>query len=371
MPDGDMRARLQMVTVRGVDTVVASTALIGRRQTSIPAAPEGMVFGATDLLTPSLQRLTFVNRSATAVTLTSVGTRRQPSEFVVRDAPSLPLTIAPNASATMVVEFTAPAELAYRDSVVLRFADPCSADRVIPVRGRGRLDAEIYVLLPRVTMDPSADNVQMQIRGITARGATIVSDGNLRLTMRHRASVFVPRSVSPGTIIRNEVVGGIAELEIDIPNVRIGRDTTVLTTIVGQATLGTLDSSDVRAIDVELTVADTTVSVRTYDGYILLDICREGGDRLVDRVGRLAIRALPNPATEQVSIEAEVFEAGLHRIDIVNTEGVVVASASWQHVRGAPPFLMPIAAADLASGSYHVMLTTPTRRRVVPMHIVH
>lgn len=163
----------------------------------------------------------------------------------------------------------------------------------------------------------------------------------------------------------------MAELEIDVPNVRFGRDTTVVTTITGDATLGSVDSSEVRAVDVRLEVADTLVPLRTYDGYIILDICREGGDRLLDRTGGLRISAVPNPASDVLRIQADVFEPGLHTIDIVDVVGTVVSTASWHHERGASGYLMPINAGALASGTYHVVLTTPTRRRQLPLHIIH
>ncbi|MBU3741448.1 MAG: choice-of-anchor D domain-containing protein [Candidatus Kapabacteria bacterium] len=371
LPDGYHDATVGVDVVRQRDTVSISTSLVGRRRTSLPAGPEEIAFGATDLLTPSRQRLAFVNRTGQAVTLTSVGMRGMAQDFVLRDVPTLPLTIPANGSMTCSVEFTARAETTYRDSVVLTFAQPCDAERVVPIWGRGRLDAEVYLLLPRVTVDPAADGFQLRLRGITARGASPVNGGRLRLTMRHRSSVFAVRTITPGTIIRNEVVGGIAELEIDVPNVRVGSDTSLITTITGDATLGIIDSSDVRAVDVRLEVADTLVSLRTYDGFINLDICREGGDRLLDRAGSLAIRATPNPATDDLQITVDVFESGHHTVNIVDVAGSVVATASWQHARGDAPFVLPIAAADLASGVYHIVLITPTRQRVAPLHIIH
>ena len=374
LPDGYHEATLLCTLTSGVAGEVrlqTSTQLLGRRSTALPSAPEAVVFGATDLLTPSRQRLTFVNTSASPVTIASVGMRGVGSAFSVADVPTLPLTIPANGSVSMIIEFTAAVEARYQDSVVLTFASPCNAERIVPVRGRGRLDAEVYVLLPRVTADPAADGYQLPIRGVAARGATLVNAGRLRLTIRHRSSVFAARSISPGTIIRNEVVRGMAELEIDVPNVRFGRDTAVITTITGDATLGTVDSSEVRAIDVRLEVADTLVPLRTYDGYIILDICREGGDRLLDRSGGLQIRALPNPATDNLRIQADVFEPGMHTIEIIDVVGNVVSAASWQHERGAASYTMPINAGVLASGTYHVVLTTPTRRRQVPLHIIH
>ena len=371
LPDAYHDASMRIVVVRRTDTVNIATSLLGRRRSSLPAGPEEVVFGATDLLTPSRQRVAFVNRSAQAVTLTSVGMRGTSQDFVLRDVPTLPLTIPANGSMTCSVEFTSRAETSYRDSIVLRFGQPCDAERVVPVWGRGRLDAEVYLLLPRVTVDPAADGFQLQLRGITARGASVVNGGRLRLTMRHRSSVFAVRSITPGTIIRNEVVGGIAELEIDVPNVRVGSDTSLITTITGDATLGIVDSSDVRAVDVRLEVADTLVSLRTYDGFINLAICREGGDRLLDRAGSLAIRATPNPATNDLQIIVDAFEPGQHVVNILDVAGSVVATASWQHARGDAPFVLPIDAADLASGAYHIVLITPTRQRVVPLHIIH
>ena len=61
----------------------------------------------------------------------------------------------------------------------------------------------------------------------------------------------------------------------------------------------------------------------------------------------------------------------MHTIEIIDVVGNVVSAASWQHERGAASYTMPINAGVLASGTYNVVLTTPTRRRQVPLHIIH
>jgi hypothetical protein len=55
----------------------------------------------------------------------------------------------------------------------------------------------------------------------------------------------------------------------------------------------------------------------------------------------------------------------------VSVTGQIIATATWIHVRGNAPFVMPIHAASLPSGVYHIQLRTPTRHRVMPLNIVH
>ena len=81
--------------------------------------------------------------------------------------------------------------------------------------------------------------------------------------------------------------------------------------------------------------------------------------------------ARPNPAAEVLEIVAETYERGAHRIDVVTLTGDVVATLAFDRGADATPRVFTVNVQALASGTYQVILQTPTRRRVLPLSILH
>lgn len=372
VPDGRKTADVQLrIRLNNQPTNVLTT-VTGTRQTTLPGAPNAIAFGAIDLTATSTQRLTLVNNGTAPVRITSATFRGAGGGvFTLAPGTPLPAVIPPGGSITFDVQFTPTAEQAYADSVVLAFDQPCPDQRIVPVSGIGRLNVEISIILPKDTVDPSTEDYQIPIRARVATGASAVSGARLLMTLRYASPVFAARELTAGTITRNEVINGMAYVDIDVPSVSIGQDTSVITALVGDATLGSVDSTDLEIVDARMTAPTILPTLRTNDGYLVLEICREGGDRLIDRAGGLSIIATPNPASDKVDLQAEVFEPGEHALQIITLTGEVIASATWRHVRGDAPYLLPVNAASLPSGIYHIVLRTPTRHRVLPLNIVH
>jgi len=368
--DGPKAATVVLRATINNATTSILTEVLAERRTELPGAPNAIAFGAIDIASTSQQRLTLFNTTSVPIRITGVMLKgTSAGAFAV--VANAPVTIAPGTGYTVVVSFSPAAEQQYRDSVVFTFDQPCADERVVPLSGTGRLNIQVEIRMPDLLADPRAKNFEIPVAGYIVLGAPNASNIQLKLSIKYITSTFVAKSVQGGVITRNESVGGITYLEMDVSGLAFTSNLDTLFNIVGDVTLGDVDSTSLEVVDASLILSGTVPNIRRYDGTLLVGICREGDDRLVRSVGGLIVRAVPNPATSTVSITADVFEPGMHRIDIIDVTGQVVASSSWNHRQGDPVYQMPIGVESVSAGAYQVILTTPTRRRTTPLHIIH
>jgi hypothetical protein len=182
--------------------------------------------------------------------------------------------------------------------------------------------------------------------------------------------MFAPIRIDGGTLISANSTGGLTQLEIELGPLSATGDTTELGAVLGDVTLGLRDSTAIDVIAAELLVPNATPSVRPLNGFMTTTICREGGDRFVDRAGALAMFVKPQPVADRLEASIEVFEPGDHVVTLVNTTGDVVATWTWTHHRGQAPYQIAESAMPWSSGMYTLILRTPTRMRSMPVRIL-
>lgn len=372
MTDGVKTAFVNVRIRVGGTPVSIVTELKGERRTVLPASPGSITFGNINLSVRSTQRLVLVNSSAQPVRITNVSMRgTAASVFSVTSIPAVPTTIASGGSLEIIVSFTPTTQQAYYDSVLIDFDQPCTDTRVVAVSGNGRLNVEVLVSLPDSTVSPAFEDFRLPIRATVVSGSTDVADGTLKMTIRYASSVFAARTLSTGSILRNEVIGGFTELDVVIPSFAVGSTEKVIGEIIGDMTLGSVISTDLEISNASITASNVTPTVRPQDGSLTLDICEEGGQRLIQRSGSLSIIARPNPAAEVLELVAQAYERGPHRLDVVTLTGDIVASYVFVHGIDSTAHTFSVNVQALASGTYQVILQTPTRRRVLPLSILH
>lgn len=368
--DGPKRATVVVrATINNAPTELR-TDVFAERRTELPGAPNAIAFGAIDIASTSQQRLTLFNTTSAPIRITGVSLKGT-SNGAFAIVASAPVVIQPGTGYDVIVSFSPAAEQQYRDSIVFTIDQPCADERIVPLRGSGRLNIQVEIRMPDLIADPRAKNFAIPVSGYIVLGAPNASNIQITLSIKFITSTFVAKSVEGGVITRNESIGGITYLDMDVSGLSFTSSLDTLFNIIGDVTLGDVDSTSLEVVDATLLLAGSVPNIRRYDGSLLLEICRQGDDRLVRSVGGLILRADPNPATSTVSISADVFEPGEHRIDVVDVTGQVVATTSWMHRTGDAPYLMPLDVESVSAGAYHVILTTPTRRRTAPLHIIH
>jgi len=141
-------------------------------------------------------------------------------------------------------------------------------------------------------------------------------------------------------------------------------DTLVLLTLRGDAILGEKVSS---LINLHSATFVENASVETLkDGLITLDICIDGGDRLLqDMGGPPTIKVLVNPVAEilDVSCKVRVIETGNYSLEIVDILGISEVVKEWYVAKDdKKEFEFSIPVTMYGNGAYLVILKTPTAR---------
>ena len=104
--------------------------------------------------------------------------------------------------------------------------------------------------------------------------------------------------------------------------------------------------------------------------FLLIDVCQEGGARLFDATGSVALsQNRPNPFNALTVIEYELIEHGPTRLSIVDLLGRPVAILV-DAVAEAGRHSVTFDASSLASGTYLCILQTPTVQKMKLMEVV-
>lgn len=347
------------------------TQVTGTRRTTIPSAPGSVAFGLVDIATTSAQTVTIVNTGADPVRVSRIYVLGTSGGMFAVTPPGLPVTLQPSERIDLRVEFTPADKIAYVDTLLVEFDQPCADVSPIPLSGTGRLNVEIAIYMPKMNIDPTDDDSRLPITARIVTGSATTATVDLTMSIMIDGPVFVARSLSTGTITRNEVVGGFTEIECSLPNVTIGATEGTLVEIIGQATIGPVDSATIDLVAATALSQGAPMNVRLYDGVLRLEICQEGGPRLVTRSGWLGITVAPQPADEQMQITCHVYEVGPHLVEILDATGQVIFDEWWNHAQGDPPKVFEVDTRSFGSGVYVIRLSTPTRQKSTTALIVH
>lgn len=228
---------------------------------------------------------------------------------------------------------------------------------------------EIYLdLNPTVTV--SAPKVSARMNTIVnvaitlddPAGARAAGATKIDFTIRYNVSLLAPTGVTPkGTIIGNE-----RELSLSLPIPSNGD--TVLTTLTFKAALG---DDSVTVLDIINPTSDNiNVSVVDNDGeFKLLDLCREGGVRLLNPNGITGITKIhPNPASSVVQADIKTVEKGITTLSLYDVMGREVRT----YIQGTNEPLDERRTFDvsgISQGRYILILRTPTVTKMYPIEI--
>jgi len=353
------------------DTLVGiNTELRGERRTSLPINPQSIVFGAVSISASSTQSLTLFNTGVEELRITSIAMKSGAgSVYTVRSVPTAPVSIMPGGSVDLAIEFRPKDQLFYTDSIIIQLDKPCREDRVIAVSGTGQVVIDVVLQAPTRILDPTSRDIRLPIVASIKGEATRVDSVSLDFTLRMQSSLFHVQGVIGASLLRHEVVGGYTELDVRVRNGILDGSNYVICELVGDATLGPIDSTDIIFDTADIVITSVTPRLSTSNGWLVSDVCEAGGKRLVNLAGRLAMHVRPNPMVESTQIVVDTYERGMHYLKLVDAAGRIVWTASWTSEPNKRLHVEQLDA-DIAAGLYYVILESPTRRRVEPLSVV-
>lgn len=222
------------------------------------------------------------------------------------------------------------------------------------------IGATAVVTLPRLEAAPG-DRVFVPLGLAGVSEPTLCGSGGFRTVIRLDASILLPSGST-----EHGVLDGRDRLITIARPWAPSRDS--LAVLEFTAALGITDSTP---LHFESFAWDSPLAAATLiDGEFRLRTCREGGARLFDGSGRLALRPnSPNPFNAQTMIEFELLEAAPARLAVVDALGRVIAVLFDGPAEPGPRRLVFDASA-LPSGVYRLLLSTPSGARSRSMVII-
>lgn len=207
------------------------------------------------------------------------------------------------------------------------------------------------------------DTVEIPITVVANQEARDAGVTEATLILSFNTTLLAPVGTTPpGTTRRGERETGVF--------ISLSRtaDTTVriLTYVAG---LGNDSTTDL-AIDTTWTNVPG-IPIGEEEGlFRLLDLCFEGGPRLMNPEGEVAVgKARPNPLSDHVTLDLDLIESGPTTITLHDATGAVIRT----FVDGALPVgrqELPLDMSDIPIGRYIIIVRTPTVRRVQPVEVV-
>ncbi len=366
--------KLAYVTIRAKinDTLVnVICELKGERRTSLFITPSSMAFGRVSITATSTQSLIFTNMGSEPLVISEISLLGGAlSGFRVRSNPAPPMTIPVGGVFEIIVDFVPKQQRTYIDGVLMKLDKPCTDTRLLSLSGSGVVVVDVTATLPKIIDSPARRDLRIPITAVVSGEATRLDSAAFTFRLEYVSSMFALRDVIGATVRRHEVVGGFTLVDLDIQPRSVESGGSVVAELLGDMTIGPVDSSVIAFTAATISAPNVTSRLTTKNGSIVATVCEAGGKRLITSVGRLRLAIQPNPVVSDGMALTETYERGVHTLTVVGLDGTYIQLAKWDHDASNPVREHPLPPDIMTSGSYQLILETPSRRRVLPFTVI-
>lgn len=229
-----------------------------------------------------------------------------------------------------------------------------------PFRYEQRMVVTSTVALPELNTAPG-EAVSIALRLPEQSNLTLAGVTRYEARIRFNESMLMPVDGTP----QGDVIGG--ERVITVTGAYpTGSD--VLAELRFVATLG--NAAETPLVIEQFEWDQEGVQITRIDGLLRMDVCREGGERLFDATGRIALEPNhPNPFNAMTVLTYETIEQGPTELFVMDMLGRRVATLVDDN-REPGRYRLVFDASNLPSGMYLAVLRTPTQMRLQRMKLV-
>ena len=203
-----------------------------------------------------------------------------------------------------------------------------------------------------------------------------------KLVVEVDRNLYFPRRVEPNTVGMNlNFIDSIIEMtfeNITVPALSADEQK-ILLTIQGDVILGNKNSSEIRIDTVIFAGQPQGIdhTVETVNGFISLEICEDGGDRLLtnmDYEPSLTIKnhfASNNFVTKLLEVECKTIEVGNYSLEIIDLLGGVNRVKEWTvNIDEERIFDFEIPVITYGNGTYLLIMHTPSSAKFLQKFII-
>jgi hypothetical protein len=199
-----------------------------------------------------------------------------------------------------------------------------------------------------------------------------------KLVIEVDRNLYFPRRVDNGVLSTN-LDGSTLEMifeNVVVPDL-IANEEKVLLIIRGDVILGHKDSSEITVVSADF--ADGTLNnglqpiVELIHGFITLDICREGSDRLIVTADYdPSLTVMVNPVVDGIlEVKCEVIEVGNYSLEIIDLLGKSLTVKRFTVTRdSAKIFDFSFPVLNYGNGAYMIILHTPSSMKFLEKFII-
>jgi hypothetical protein len=332
------------------------------------ASVNSLDFGARIIGTTNTLQFTLTNNNIFDIIIVKLEPFDYPSIYSISPDPE-GKTIVAGASMVFDITFEPEDEISYPDEIKIDYTiKTCDGSKAIQLFGIGSTEPE-YTLYLRIPTDlyatPTLEDYQIPIYG-RIEGGPDFSGGQFTADLNMNYSLFYPNSFDKGTFTHLLDNGTrTISLDVDLGGLTLSSTEQVIASITGATLLGNSDKTDI-VWDNFVWTSGQLITPQLVDGALEIEICREGGDRLVSQSSAFSLASDPNPADKSFNIVASSPEGGIHRLQLMNTQGRVVREFVWNNSKdNSNRFETMVDASGLASGMYFAVLKTPNRAKTI------
>jgi hypothetical protein len=146
----------------------------------------------------------------------------------------------------------------------------------------------------------------------------------MEITMYNGRSLFYPKRVDNGGHLTAQVVEQhrlLTITDINIPLLKLGGYPTILFNIIGDVMLGDTTETSISIDKIIFNSSVNVGSVETRGGVLSIEICEEGGSRLLGVIGNIESQIINPITTSHLEVICKVSNKGTHWLEIVDNNG--------------------------------------------------
>ena len=377
-PDGFYYAKAIITVVINNDTTDLEVILKAEIDDGLSIDPTSLDYGYVLVGESEIRSFTIENTGEFNLTITALTVYDDEYTLSPDWQTILPRTLLPGESITFDVEFAPDTEDTNYDSriEVLYNAENCPEEIAdIDLIGSSVSGKSVHLNLPWLDdVDPNIDDYSIPVYAFSDED---ISD-SIKITaeVSFSATLIDPISITNGNVIDESLLDGIKYLTFEIlinENNPVTTQESVVAEINCATLLGNIKEGIIiwNKLDYQWEPLNYVTETSFSDGYIRLNICEKGGERLLNYDDLFTLKIHPNPANDNFEVNVTALEIGWHSLEIMNIHGETTLIDNWQvMLDGKREFTFNIETSGLSSGTYYVVVRSPTDIKAESIFII-
>lgn len=358
----------------GAKTKADTTFLSVEKKNLIVVSPSILNFGSIVIGQFNELDMTISNVGNSPVVISNINLPFNSTEFYFNPSP-VGLIVNPGSPQTVKMRFRPTSAVFYSDSSALieSYAGNCFDSSSFKMTGTGIPPIDTRLMIDTVSgIDPRDYLLSIPIRGYITN-PVVTSVGNLEFNARisFNKSLFNLHKINNASVIKDSIDGSMRYVDFLVAGLTLTNDTTIIATLNGRPLLGNADFTMINW-DIFRWENPTAFGITdTIPGSIRINICSDGGPRLLNSGNPLSMMISPNPSDEEIEIGITALESGKHILELFDMSGASSELLQFDvTTNGSHDFTFKHSLTEYGSGFYYLILKSPTSRIVKPIMIM-